>query len=167
MVGQDLDGGPKRIVSDRRLNFVSKLPIQDTIQTMAKELKQVVLMRRDLRLRRAAAAALTTRSAFKFFIDNNVSEKDDVLTLNLSHQELGWIEDGCPVIVLGVSSETALRSLVFRAEASGVSCHPTFGHPAGLESDDKDDEEEEMLCASLGPDESSKIDEITGNLKLL
>ena len=131
---------------------------------MASELKQVILMRRDLRLRRAALAALTAKASAEFFIDNNTSDKDDVLRVQLSPQESEWINSGCTRIVLGVTSETALKSLAFKAEVAGIACYPVVGRSPELYEREG---ELETLAVALGPDESSKIDEITGNLKLL
>lgn len=132
---------------------------------MSSDLKQVILMRRDLKLRRAALAALTAKASAEFFIENDESERDEVLSVPLSREEVEWINNGCTRIVLGVSSESALRALVFKAEMTGIPCYPIMGR-AG-EGDEKSDSGEEMLCAALGPDDAARIDEITGSLKLL
>jgi peptidyl-tRNA hydrolase len=131
---------------------------------MASEVKQVILVRRDLRLRRAALAALTAKASTEFFLGNDDSDADDVLSVKLSPHEAMWLGSGAPRIVLGVTSESQLRSMILKAELAGIQCYSVEGKSPDLY------EREglyETIAASLGPDESDKIDEITGNLKLL
>ena len=125
--------------------------------------KQVILVRRDLRMKRAAVAALVAKASAEFFVDNDESARGDKLTVNLTPQESEWLSSGSTRIVLGVPSEGALRSLAFRAEVAGLQCYPVFGKS----NEDVDPENfAETLCVAIGPDESDKIDEITGGLKL-
>jgi peptidyl-tRNA hydrolase len=126
---------------------------------MSKSPKQVILVRRDLRLKRAAVAALVAKASSSLFVENDESDDDDKLVINLTSQELDWIRNGTTRIVLGVSSENTLRSLIFKSEMSGLSCYPVTSQ--------SDDGMQEMLCAAVGPDDPDKIDEITRNLKLL
>lgn len=126
--------------------------------------KQVILVRRDLKLKRASLASLIAKASAEFFLDNNESGRDDSLSVRLTPQESEWITSGSTRIVLGVTSEDALRSLTFKAEMAGLSCYPVFGKtPMGNDVGDLDDH---PLCVAIGPDDSQKIDEITGNLKL-
>jgi peptidyl-tRNA hydrolase len=131
---------------------------------MASELKQVILVRRDLKLKRASAAALVAKVSAEFLFENDESDVDDKLEVNLSPHEVSWLRSGSTRIVLGVSSESTLRNLLFRAEVLGIQSYALEGPiPESLDKDGVS----EIICAALGPDESDKIDEITGNLKLL
>jgi len=127
-------------------------------------LKQVILIRKDLRLKRAAVAALAAKVSCEFLLDNNISDRGDVLKVNLTPQESDWLLGNSTRIILGVSSEDTLRSLLFKAEMAGLSCYSMTGSYAKGSVDTTQDE---VLCAAIGPDDAERIDEITGNLKLI
>lgn len=133
---------------------------------MPSDLKQVILVRRDLKMRRASIAALVAKASSEFFLDNNESERSDKLSVNLTPQESEWITSGSTRIVLGVTSENALKSLVFKAELAGLSCYPITSR-SPVDKEEGLDGLSETLCVAIGPDDSDKIDEVTGNLKLL
>lgn len=117
--------------------------------------KQVVLLRKDLKIKRATAAALVAKASTEFFIDNDESERGDKITISLTPEEAEWLSTGSTRIVLSVPTENSLRTLLFKAELSGLQCYPVTGSDGS-----------EILCAAIGPDDSEKIDEITGNLSL-
>jgi peptidyl-tRNA hydrolase len=127
-------------------------------------LKQVIIIRKDLRLKRAAVAAMAAKVSCEFLIDNNVSERGDVLKVNLTPQESDWLLGNSTRIILGVPSEDTLRSLMLKAELAGLSCYFMTGSSSKMTDGPEYDE---LLCAAIGPDESERIDEITGNLKLI
>jgi len=132
-------------------------------------LKQVILIRRDLRLKRALVASLAARASAAFFIDNDVSDHGDQMIVPLSSLEATWLSGPATRIVLGVSSEDALNRILMRAQTAGISTHSIEGRPpnASVLDEKGDDVEQQLMCASLGPDESDRLDEITGNLKLI
>jgi len=86
------------------------------------------------------------------------------LTVKLTPEETDWINSGSIRVVLGVNSEDSLRTLAMRAEMAGLQCYSVHGK---IFEDTADDGTSETLCIAIGPDFSSKIDQITGNLKLL
>lgn len=130
---------------------------------MARLLKQVIVVRRDLRLKKASIAALVAKASSKFIFDNDFSERGDVLQVDLTQQEAEWIAGPATRIVLGVTSESALKQLIFKAELEGLSCYTvTNSH-----QEDSDAVLDELLCVAIGPDDAEKIDQITGNLKLI
>lgn len=136
---------------------------------MSKSLKQVVVVRRDLRLRRAALAALVAKASSKFIFDNDTSEQLDKLAVELTPYEAEWLQNDGTLVIVGVASENALKSLVFKAEIKGVPCY-TVEKRVGddVKSDSSEfSETVQMVAIALGPDEIDKIDEITGNLKLI
>lgn len=131
---------------------------------MARLLKQVIVVRRDLRLKKASIAALAAKASSKFIFDNDVSERGDVLQVDLTQQEAEWLAGPATRIVLGISSESALKQLLFKAELEGLSCYSITNT---LQEEESDAAFDEVLCIAIGPDSSEKIDEITGNLKLI
>lgn len=116
--------------------------------------KQAILIRKDLKLKRAAVAAMAAKISCEFLVENNISD-DGAFKADLTPLEIDWLVGNSTRIVLGVNSEETLRSLLFKAEIAGLSCYSLNGG-----SDDQ------MMCAAIGPDDSEKIDEITRNLKL-
>jgi peptidyl-tRNA hydrolase, PTH2 family len=127
--------------------------------------KQVVLVRKDLKMKKAALAALAAKASAEVFTSNGELE-GDVLSVQLSPMEVDWLVSGSTRIILGVPSEGVLRTIVAKAGFEGIQSYPVVGKVVTPESYERT-EESEMLCASLGPDESDKIDKITGHLKLL
>lgn len=132
---------------------------------MTNGLKQVILVRRDLKMKRSQIAALVAKASTEFFLVNDESVRGDTLNIKLTPEETEWINSGSIRIVLGVGSEMSLRSLAFRAELAGLQCYTVDG--STNDSDDQDANSMETLAVAIGPDVSSKIDQITGNLKLL
>ena len=131
---------------------------------MTNGLKQVILVRRDLKMKRSQIAALVAKASTEFFLINDESVRGDTLSIKLTPEETEWINSGSIRIVLGVGSEVSLRSLSFRAELAGLQCYTVDGN---TNDSDESTNSMETLAVAIGPDVSSKIDQITGNLKLL
>lgn len=127
-------------------------------------LKQVILVRKDLHLKKSELAALVARASSEFLLENDESERSDELAVKLTPQESEWLQSGSTRIVLGVPSNEAMQSHLFKAEMAGLGCYPVMGStargedPLGMSI---------VVCAAIGPDEAEKIDSITGRLKLL
>ena len=130
---------------------------------MANGMKQVILVRKDLKMKKSQVASLVAKASTEFFLANDESARGDELTVKLTPEETDWINSGSIRVVLGVNSEDSLRTLALRAEMAGLQCYPVEGKMF----DDTDDGMSETLCIAIGPDFSSKIDQITGNLKTL
>jgi len=128
---------------------------------MKRDLKQVILLRRDLKLRRAEAAALASKASMAFIVEGDESDRSGSVQVELSGIEAEWMLGSSTRIVLGVTSEDAMRKLLLKAEIQGVSTYEITGSSSG-----KADEGIQLIAAALGPDDSDKLDLITGNLKL-
>jgi len=128
---------------------------------MKRDLKQVILLRRDLKLRRAEAAALASKASMTFVVEGDESDRSGSVQVELSGIEAEWLLGTATRIVLGVNSEDAMRKLLLKAELQGVSTYEITGSSNG-----KADEGIQLIAAALGPDDSDKLDLITGNLKL-
>ena len=124
-----------------------------------KNVKQVIVVRKDLRLKRGKIASLAAHAAMQFIIDNNESERPDELQVKLSQQEIQWLKSSSTKDIVGIDSHDALSSLVLRAELNGVNVYSVFDKSC------KPDEIPQLLCAAFGPDEEDQIAEIIGSLK--
>lgn len=125
--------------------------------------KQVIVVRKDLGMRGGKLAAQVAHASIKFLIDNNEAERGDELTVKLSNAEAQWMFSGSfAKVVVGVDSEDALKDLILQAELAGVEVHPIidFGKT-------KFDGVHTLTCAAFGPCSSEELDAITGKLKLL
>jgi PTH2 family peptidyl-tRNA hydrolase len=126
------------------------------------DVKQVIVVRKDLNMRKGKIAAQVAHASMKFLTDNNEADRLDEVIVKLSPAEAMWLTGSFTKVVVGVDSEDALNDLVLRAEHFGVECHPIvdsgqteFG---GVPT---------LTCAAFGPCEADVLDKITGNLKLI
>lgn len=129
---------------------------------MSKTIKQVIVVRRDLNMRKGKLAAQVAHAAMKFLLDNNEAGRVDKLEVNLNNWESVWIREKFTKIVVGCDSQQELENLVMKAQLHGVSVSPII--------DDGKTEfngEKTLTCAAFGPASTEEIDPITGHLKLL
>jgi len=129
--------------------------------SMKNEIKQIILLRRDMRLRRAESAALASKASMAFVLEGDESDQSGSVKVILTGIEAEWFLGCSTRIILGVSSEEAMRKILLKAELQGVSTYEITGSSSG-----KVDEGIQLIAAALGPDESDKLDLITGNLRL-
>lgn len=133
------------------------------------EVKQVILIRRDLGMRRGKEIAQGSHASIAF-LTNAVHQKlaaEDTGELSypmseyLTEAQRQWIDGMFTKVTLQVHSEEELMSYHLKAIAAGVTSHiiqdsgrTEFGGVATY-----------TTCA-IGPDWSESIDKITGDLKL-
>jgi len=129
---------------------------------MDKVIKQVIVIRTDLNMRKGKLAAQVAHASMKFILENNESDNVNEINTVLSEQETAWFREGHTKIVVGVDSEGALRDLVLKAKLADVECH-TITDSGKTEFHG----EPTLTCAAFGPDEAETIDKITGGLKLM
>ncbi len=136
-------------------------PIQ---QTEGKSLiKQVILIRRDLKMRRGKEIAQGSHASIAFLVHRmraNSADQTDI-SLRLTPAELEWVTRGMAKVCLKVNSEEELLDCHARAQQAGLESHlirdsgrTEFGGVATL-----------TACA-IGPDAPERIDDITGDLTL-
>lgn len=119
--------------------------------------KQVIVMRKDLKMRRGKEIAQGSHASISFL----TSRIRDNKIMELSEIELKWIDSGFTKVTLQVHSETELLTIYNQALDNNLECHlikdsgktefngiPTF------------------TCLCIGPDESEKIDKVTKHLQL-
>jgi PTH2 family peptidyl-tRNA hydrolase len=136
--------------------------LYDNLEVAMNDVKQVIVVRKDLNMRKGKIAAQVAHAAMKFLVDNNEAERSDEMIIKLKPEEAMWLSGSFKKVVVGVDSEEALRQLIFQAELEDIEVHPIV-----------DDGRTEfngvptLTCAAFGPCAAAKIDKITGNLKLI
>lgn len=125
-----------------------------------KEVKQSIIVRKDLNMRKGKIAAQAAHAAMAFLLDK--LSLDGSIDDNLSANEYDWIGSGTTKIVLGVNSEKELMDLVKLGKDAGIRVNVI-----------KDAGKTEfngiptITCAAFGPDDKDKIDKILGHLELI
>jgi PTH2 family peptidyl-tRNA hydrolase len=139
-------------------------------------IKQVIIMRKDLNMRKGKMIAQGSHSSMKIFFDRMrqsvsypfSSMGDDVTEVvtyeleNVTPEMIEWIEGAFTKIVLGVNSLEELLAIKDKAEEAEL--------PVALIEDNGWTEFggiKTITCIAIGPDDSEKIDKITKDLKLL
>lgn len=148
-----------------------------------KDVKQVIVMRKDLNMRKGKMIAQGAHASMKVILDKmkQVVERSDIngdvmqIDLVLPIKKIGlvsssfhdenleqWILGRFKKVCLSVDSENELIEIYNRAQASGLSAAlitdsglTEFG---GIPTN---------TCIAIGPAPSDEIDKITGHLKLL
>lgn len=126
------------------------------------DVKQVIVVRKDLNMRKGKLAAQVAHASMKFLCDNNEAERGDEFLVRLSPEEADWLNGPFKKVVVGVDSEDALRDLILKGELEGVTVCPIVDS-----GKTEFDGVPTLTCAAFGPNDSEKLDKITGNLKLI
>jgi PTH2 family peptidyl-tRNA hydrolase len=126
-------------------------------------IKQVILIRKDLKMRRGKEIAQGSHASMEFLISllrqhllNNASPE-----IELNSQEKKWISEGMAKVCLQVSSEQELLQYYESAKAHGLKSYlirdsgrtEFKGNPT-------------LTACAIGPDEVGEIDAVTGGLRL-
>jgi peptidyl-tRNA hydrolase, PTH2 family len=126
------------------------------------QIKMVIVVRKDLNMRKGKMCAQVGHSVMGFLLDNNESDRNDCLNITLSEQEMIWLEEGQAKIVVSCDSEDELEGLMFKAKMRNIQTHKIIDHGRtefhGVPT---------LTCCAFGPDFASKLDQITSHLKLL
>mgnify|MGYP003337057731 CR=1 FL=1 len=135
------------------------------------KVKQVIVIRTDLRnsdghkIRTGKLIAQACHASIAFLTNRmkkNISAPEALWWVNLSQAEKEWIYGSFFKVCVGVDSEKELLDILEKARSMGIEANliTDQGHTEfnGVPTN---------TCLALGPDRSSKLDPITGNLKLL
>ena len=125
---------------------------------MISDIKQVIVIRKDLKMRRGKEIAQGSHASLAFIARQLQGGKTKV---ELSEVEKQWINSNFAKICCHVNSEEELLNIYQQAKEAGLKVH--------LVTDSGKTEFNNMptkTCLSIGPDYSEKIDKITGNLNL-
>lgn len=120
------------------------------------DVKQVLLFRRDLNMRKGKIAAQCAHATMAVFTRRHMGPPD-TLHVDLDPHEAAWVHGRCPKIVLSVDDEAALLAAYEAALAAGLPCalitdagHTEFhGVPT-------------RTAVAIGPAPVEAIDRITG-----
>lgn len=133
--------------------------------------KQVIVVRKDLGMRKGKAITQACHASMMWLslaVRENLEEAKlhDEPAKNISYhitdEQVQWIEQCFIKICVGVDSEQELMEIYEKAQKAGLTIH--------LVTDSGKTEFNGVptrTCLAVGPNEASKIDEVTGHLKLL
>lgn len=131
------------------------------------KIKQVIVMRTDLNMRKGKMAAQAGHASMMFlskrfeFIDKDL-ELGNVFEIWLSDVEREWFESSYAKICVGIDSQEALMEIVTKAAEARLEVSVVTDNGAT-----EFHSTPTVTCCAIGPDYSDKIDLITGKLKLL
>lgn len=122
------------------------------------KVKQVILVRKDLNMRKGKLAAQVAHASMKVFLDCKIaSDPFTALHIPLWPAAVQWLTGPFGKVVLGVDNEAELIFALSEAERAGI--------PTALIRDQGRTEfhgVETVTCAALGPWDSAELDKITG-----
>lgn len=121
------------------------------------DIKQVIVMRRDLKMRRGKEIAQGAHASLAFLTEPLATEG----AVDPTPVQWQWISGSFKKICLQVDSEAELLAIQTAARGKGIECHLVTD--SGLTEFNG---VPTKTCLALGPDLSSKIDEVTGHLEL-
>ena len=131
-----------------------------TIESM-KRIKQVIVMRHDLKMRRGKQIAQGAHASMSFMC-RRLQEAGSLSFDDFTESQRAWLTGAFAKVCCRVNSEEELMEIHDKALAAGLEVH--------LITDSGKTEfhgEPTNTCLAIGPDEADKIDEITGQLQLL
>jgi PTH2 family peptidyl-tRNA hydrolase len=119
--------------------------------------KQVIIMRTDLNMRKGKMIAQGAHASMLFIFDYSIASRNlDILVAE------AWYKSGMKKICVGIGSEAELSQLHIDALHAGLRAHIVIdaGHTEfhGVPT---------MTCLAIGPNEDEAVDKITGGLTLL
>jgi PTH2 family peptidyl-tRNA hydrolase len=135
------------------------------------ETKQVIVMRKDLNMRKGKMVAQGAHAAIWALLNagrKEVSETGDFVTYTIQvHTKSSlpldrWLLGNYKKICVSVNGVDALQDIFLKATAHGLPCH--------IQWDDGETEFKgvpTITCCAIGPSPSDVIDTITGHLPLL
>lgn len=120
------------------------------------ELKQAIIIRKDLNLNKRELASQVAKASLKFIIENNEAERGGQLVVSLSSDEVAWLTGSFSQDIRGVNNKDQLDDIMFRAELLGVETYSVSKQ-----------ENIEKTCIAIGPDEPDVINKLIYGLKPL
>jgi PTH2 family peptidyl-tRNA hydrolase len=139
------------------------------------EVKQVIVVRKDLNMRKGKIAAQVAHASMKVLLD--LMQRDELmypvgtgitegirlsLLVDKGSPTYEWLNGSFTKIVLYVNSEDDITALANRCHFMSV-LHAVITDAGRTEFHG----EPTITCIAIGPEESDKIDTITGDLPLL
>lgn len=125
------------------------------------KIKQVIVMRHDLKMRRGKQIAQGAHASMSF-ICHRLQEAGSVSLDDFTDAQRAWLTGAFAKVCCRVDSEEELMQIHAKSLEAGLEVH--------LITDSGKTEfhgELTNTCLAIGPDDAEKIDEITGHLQLL
>ena len=125
------------------------------------KIKQVIVMRHDLKMRRGKQIAQGAHASMSFLC-RRLQAQGSISLDNFSPNERTWLTGSFAKVCCRVNSEVELMAIHDRAVELGLEVH--------LITDSGKTEfhgQPTRTCLAIGPDAAEKIDPVTGHLELL
>lgn len=124
--------------------------------------KQVIVVRKDLKMRRGKEIAQGSHASNAFLIQT-IKALINGFNINgcITTEEIDWMDSGMTKITLQVNSEEELLDIYKKAEEAELEVH-IITDSGKTEFDGKPTK----TALAIGPDQEEYIDPITGHLKL-
>jgi PTH2 family peptidyl-tRNA hydrolase len=129
---------------------------------MERTAKQVIVMRKDLNMRKGKMIAQGSHASLKVLLDRGALGPDGTFTFTTTPAMAAWLGGRFMKICVSVNSEQELDDVAERARAAGLPCAVIVdaGHTEfkGIPT---------KTCLAIGPAFPADVDAITGTLPLL
>lgn len=125
------------------------------------KVKQVIVVRADLKMQRGKECAQAAHASMKVFLDRDAEGGNSKLSIPLWPQAVEWLEGNFAKVCVRADSEEELITVYKQAKEAGI--------PAALIIDSGKTVFHGVptpTVVAIGPYDSEPIDKITGNLKL-
>lgn len=124
-------------------------------------IKQIIVMRHDLKMRRGKQIAQGAHASMSFLC-RRLQDHDQLSLQSFSDAQQTWLTGAFAKVCCRVNSEEELMTIYEKATSAGLEVH--------LITDSGKTEfhgQPTRTCLAIGPDFAAKIDPITGHLELL
>ena len=125
------------------------------------DIKQVIILRKDLNMRKGKMVAQGCHASMKVITDCIVFPLDGPHEFYPTPQMEEWLEGSFTKICVSVDSEVELLEIYQKAKLANLPCSLI------LDAGKTEFKEPTYTAVAIGPDYNWKIDELTGHLKLL
>ena len=130
-------------------------------ESEAPNIKQAIVMRHDLKMRRGKQIAQGAHTSMSF-LTRRLHSKLSICMDDFTPNEQTWITGSFAKVCVRCNSEEELMAIHDKGMELGLEVHlitdsgrtEFHGQPT-------------RTCLAIGPDEASKIDQVTGHLELL
>lgn len=127
----------------------------------APNIKQVIVMRHDLKMRRGKQIAQGVHASMAF-LTRRLQSRSSISLADFSAHAQTWIQGSFAKVCVRCNSEEELMAIHDQALQLGLEVHlitdsgrtEFHGQPT-------------RTCLAIGPDDATKIDQVTGQLELL
>lgn len=123
--------------------------------------KMVIVVRKDLNMRKGKFASQVASASLRFLIENNESNRGDELFVKMSPEESVWLRESMSRVIATIDSDSGLQDLIMKAEFRGIPVYPVFDSRVTPEK------ERILTCAAFGPVEGEDLSMILGKLKIV